>query len=465
MSDCDQGHRASVAYHARMLADAHRMDAYERAIRALVRPGDVVLDLGAGTGVLAMLAARAGAARVHAVESMPIARLARRVLAANRLDERVVLHHADARTLAPIEPVDLVVSDFMGRFLVDGHMLPAVAAAGRWLKPGGRFCPARVELQLAPIAEARQESIEALQASVYGLDLRALADDALRSCLGTDLDPAWVLAPAQRFAEYRPPAPFAAKDFDATLDFTLAHDGSLRGLAGWFVAELAPGVTLSTAPGVETHWGQVFFPLPPVDAEAGDELRVRLRLIAEGEPEPDWAWSGELRRRGELVLAFDLDTLAVRADVDPPRPPAASAASDRRAAIIEATARGGAAFRAGDLITASAAWEEVPPLLTADDDDLVGDALENLGLAQFNRGNDVAAARNFLRALDGDLGRREQSLRFLIRAMLRRGRHHDALRYLRVYEQRFGRHPDGLTSEPPDDASDEAVDATRPVVG
>ncbi len=98
-----RGHEAPLDHHRRMLADPHRMDAYERAIRRLVRPGDVVLDLGAGTGILAMLAARAGAARVHAVESMPIARLAADLVRENRLGDRVTVHEADATSLAPVE--------------------------------------------------------------------------------------------------------------------------------------------------------------------------------------------------------------------------------------------------------------------------------------------------------------------------------------------------------------------------
>jgi predicted RNA methylase len=127
------GHDASLDYHRRMLVDVVRMDAYDRAIRKLVRPGDVVLDVGAGTGILAMLAARAGAARVHAVESMPVAEIARELVASNGLGERVIVHRADLVTMDPVERVDLVVSDFLGPFLTDDAMLPAVAAAGRWL--------------------------------------------------------------------------------------------------------------------------------------------------------------------------------------------------------------------------------------------------------------------------------------------------------------------------------------------
>src|SRR5262245_56005551 len=115
------GQLAPLSYHARMLADLHRMDAYERAIRRLVRPGDVVLDVGCGTGILAMLAARRGA-RVHAVEAQPVAHVAQKLVTHNRLDVHV--YHADICEMEPVEPVDLVVSDYLGVFLVDDQMLP-----------------------------------------------------------------------------------------------------------------------------------------------------------------------------------------------------------------------------------------------------------------------------------------------------------------------------------------------------
>ena len=87
-------HPVPLAWHAALLRDTTRIDRYDRAIRQLVRPGMVVLDVGTGTGILALLAARRGA-RVHAVESGPIIGLARQLAAGNGLADRIVFHHGD----------------------------------------------------------------------------------------------------------------------------------------------------------------------------------------------------------------------------------------------------------------------------------------------------------------------------------------------------------------------------------
>ncbi len=278
------GHRATLGYHARLLADLSRMDAYERALRRLIAPGDVVLDLGTGTGILAMLAARRGA-RVHAVESMEVAHLAERLFAHNHL--AVQLHHADICTLAPVEPVDLVVSDFLGCFLVDDRMLPAVEAAGRWLAPGGRFCPSEVRLFVAPVADFVLPSIDVWREPFYGVDLAPLEAEALRVCTLGNLHPDNVLAPPERYHTFVPPGP--APPFDHAFRFVTTRPARLRALAGWFEAQLAPDVVLTTAPGHETHWGQHLFPLPVRDVEAGALIEARLWLAADR-----WCWAGTI---------------------------------------------------------------------------------------------------------------------------------------------------------------------------
>jgi len=322
------GHAGSLEYHRSLLDDPLRIVSYERALRALVEPGQIVLDLGCGTGVLALLAARLGAARVHAVESMPVIGLARRLAQENGLADRIVFHAADARDLPAVEPVDLVVSDFMGRFLVDDEMLPAVRAAAAWLKPGGVFCPRRVELGLAPVGDIHLRAVDLFDEPLLGLDLRAALPHALHYAYHAQLAAEALLADPSSYYEFRPTEPAAACDRE--LEFVIARPGRLQAVAGWFEAELAPDVTLHTGPGWETHWGQYLFPVPPVDVRPGDHLRLRLWL----DPLPTgsvWRWTYRLRRAGSLLLEGSLHTnqrletpqpvaLAAETSADAPQP-------------------------------------------------------------------------------------------------------------------------------------------------
>ena len=85
----------NLLIHRRMLADRVRCEAYRRAILATVKPGQVVLDLGAGTGILSLFAAEAGARKVYAVERTPTAALARQIVARNGLADRVSVLQTD----------------------------------------------------------------------------------------------------------------------------------------------------------------------------------------------------------------------------------------------------------------------------------------------------------------------------------------------------------------------------------
>jgi protein arginine N-methyltransferase 1 len=296
-----RGHYVSLEHHRILLDDAHRMAAFDRAVRRLVSPGDVVLDLGAGTGILAMLAAKRGAARVHAVESAPIVQVAREIVEANGLSEQVIFYQQDAVEMDPVEPVDLVIGDWLGRFLVDDGMLQAVAAATRWLKPGGRFCPASVTLYLAPVGNFYFRAVSLWEERFFGLDLSPAVRYAINYCYKSALGPEAVLGEPQIYYQLDPRHP--AHPFDAQLAFRIERDGVLRAIGGWFEAELAPEVTLSTEPGRETHWGQYLFPIPACEVKQGDEVEFHLWI----EFQPDdiyWHWRGAVHRSGQRLSRF-----------------------------------------------------------------------------------------------------------------------------------------------------------------
>ena len=302
------GHGGGLDYHRTMLEDLARVDAYERGIRALVRPGDVVLDLGAGTGLLSMLAARAGARKVYAVESMPVAGLARALVAENGLSDRVEVIQAEFTSLTPPEPVDLVISEFMGRFVEDDGMLPVVEATARWMKPDARFCPGRVDLLIAPVGGFHLSSVDHFERPMLGLKMGAAWTTALHNRYGVNLRPDAPLAEPALFHRLEPPhLSLAERPLDHQAQFTLRSGGRLRGVAGWFLAQLAPNVSLDTGPGHTTHWGQLLFPTPTVITKNGDVLDVHIRLDTD-HPEQIWRWSGRLQRGGETLMTFDLSS-------------------------------------------------------------------------------------------------------------------------------------------------------------
>ena len=106
-------------YHLSMLVDEPRMRAFARAVRRSVRPGDVVLDIGAGTGVLSFLACSAGASRVYAVEQGPVIELARGLSERNGFDDRVVFINDWSTAVELPELADVVVTETIGNAALD----------------------------------------------------------------------------------------------------------------------------------------------------------------------------------------------------------------------------------------------------------------------------------------------------------------------------------------------------------
>jgi SAM-dependent methyltransferase len=130
---------ADPVEHARMFHDDRRTGDYLRALAEAVRPGDVVLDIGTGSGVVAIAAARAGARRVYAVEASDIAEVADRVFAINGVQDKVTLIPGWSRHIDLPEPADLLVSELIGNEPFEEEILETTLdARRRLLKPGAR---------------------------------------------------------------------------------------------------------------------------------------------------------------------------------------------------------------------------------------------------------------------------------------------------------------------------------------
>lgn len=162
-------------FHRTILTDQWRNDVYDAALRRIIRPGDHVLDIGTGSGLLAMMAARAGAARVIACEMNPVtAALAETVIAANGYADRIQVvarHSKDLEVGRDLErPVDVIVSEIVSNTLVGQNVLEVHRdVVGRLLRPGGRVIPARVAARVALGYNPEQP---ASLGTVSGFDLR-----------------------------------------------------------------------------------------------------------------------------------------------------------------------------------------------------------------------------------------------------------------------------------------------------
>lgn len=286
--------------HRQYLNDSPRVQAYRRAIAEVVRPGDVVADLGAGSGVLGLLACEAGARRVYAIDSGSILTLARQLAVGNGWGDRVIpIHETSTRAVMP-EPIDVIVTDQIGRFGMEAGLLECLRdASRRWLGPGGRTVPMGVDLWMTAV-ESRElrDRVEFWNGRPNGIDLSPAYRTACNSGYPSAIDPAWRLAPAARVVSLDL-SPGGPDLFRGEAAFTIERPGTLDGLAGWFVAALSPSVTMTNAPGHpdRIQRRQVCFPISPrVTVSPGDVLRVAVQTRP---TELIVTWTGTLTRRGE----------------------------------------------------------------------------------------------------------------------------------------------------------------------
>lgn len=300
-SALDPGHRSAAAlleaksqitesihtWHLPMLADVVRNDAFQAAIEAAIRPDDVVLDIGTGSGLLAMMAARAGAAHVFACErESNLADLARLVVAENGLGSRITIIAKDSKDVVvgtdmPERATLLVTEIFDSLLIGEGALMSIGHANEALLAPGARMIPraGSVRGQLGSLP--RLKLLHPLH-SLNGFSLRALADHALEKQFYP------VFLPLEDWTPLTEPvdilhvefgAPFAARR-EWSVAASVARPGRLQALVLWLELELDAVTRLSAGPGGGCHhWNQVAYLLDTEhDLQSGDTITVRCRM-------------------------------------------------------------------------------------------------------------------------------------------------------------------------------------------
>ena len=289
---------ADPVEHARMLHDDRRTGDYLTALVAAVRPGDVVLDIGTGSGVLAVAAARAGARRVYAVEASDIAEVAGRVFAANGVTDTVTLVPGWSRQIELPEPADLLVAEIIGNEPLEEEILETTLdARHRLLKPDARLIPHTLTLLVRPLrlpdGEARQRAIGRAAVErwrrLYDMEFQPLLDAAVPGPVNMPTEAEVVAA----WPPVGPPVTLAALDLatfaDASVrawaDLVVDEPGTVNAVAVTFRAALSGAIehTLDPWTWPTSSWATSVWVLPdPLQVGAEAALRVRYNRRVHG---------------------------------------------------------------------------------------------------------------------------------------------------------------------------------------
>lgn len=249
-----------------LLSHRSRLSKFQRALQKVVQPESRVVDIGTGTGILALIAARAGAKSVTAVEvngkSLNYARKAAQI---NGLSQRVSFVESHFEDYVPEEQADIVICEMLSSMLLIEQQVPACAhAARRILKPGGIILPVSASVYAVPVeCQSLWERF-----NLFDLEFPKVPQTLGKGDAKDLSDPALVT----KFDFSIPDIPAEVNEM---LEFVIVEEGRLHGLVGFFKAHLYEDITL----GMNDGWRELFLPLDePIEVSKGTRVSVQLRF-------------------------------------------------------------------------------------------------------------------------------------------------------------------------------------------
>lgn len=268
--------------HYEYLADQVKLARYRAAIERLVHPRQVVLDLGCGSGLLGLMALKAGAGRVLFVDQGPVIDVARRTVQEAGFGGRAQFFQARSYELELPQQADVILCDHVGYFGFDYDILKMLADAGqRFLNPGGTVVPARLELQLAPVeSDSSRRLVQRWRDDgmpdeyAWVSAVAANVKHAVSLDAGNLLAAPIVLATLQLGAE-------APEFLSWNASFECSRDSTLDGLAGWFDCVLYDDVRMTNSPTADQRLDrpQAFLPVEePVELKAGQRIEASVMV-------------------------------------------------------------------------------------------------------------------------------------------------------------------------------------------
>ncbi|MBL4812766.1 MAG: 50S ribosomal protein L11 methyltransferase [Rhodobacteraceae bacterium] len=283
----------SIADYGDMISNSPRMAGFDMALRRAIQPGCTVFDIGAGTGIFALLAAKYGAGHVVAIEPDPAILLLPEMAKANGLADKITVIQGLSADFEPRQKADIIISDIRGTLpLFQNHLLTILDARARLLAAGGVLIPLRDTVSLA-LAHAPENH-------------RAVAEPWLNNTLGLDLTAGHRFS-ANSWARQRPGAvrllsvpqmlvkldyhKITGPNISAKIVLVAKQAGCAHGALAWFDTQTGPGTGFSNAPDQpDLVYGRGFFPFQtPLELAEGDRVELAMRADLHDD-EYVWTW-------------------------------------------------------------------------------------------------------------------------------------------------------------------------------
>ncbi|KAL7274510.1 Nuclear SAM-dependent mono-and asymmetric methyltransferase [Rhizina undulata] len=260
--------------HEEMLKDEVRTNSYKNAIyqNAHLFKDKIVLDVGCGTSILSMFAVKAGAKLVIGVDMSTIIEKAREIVELNGMSSKIVLLQGKMEEVVlPVPKVDIIISEWMGYFLLYESMLDTVLLArDKYLAPGGLIFPDKAHIYMAAIEDGdyKDEKI-GFWNNVYGFDFSPLQKTALAEPLVDTVEMKAVISdPALVFSIDLYTVTPAELAFSVPFQLKMTRSDFAHALISWFDIEFTAchkPIKFSTGPHAKyTHWKQTVFYLQDV---------------------------------------------------------------------------------------------------------------------------------------------------------------------------------------------------------
>ena len=286
--------------HDRMLADRVRVEAYHQAITTHVSEGDVVIDLGTGTGILSFFAAAQNPKMVYALEHSRIIEAARLLAESNGI-RNVRFENVNSKDFTPNEQADLIIHEQIGEALFDERMVDNLLDLKlRCLKPGGRILPGRFDLYIEPI-QLREECYIPFvwEQEIHGISFARMKD--LSGTLSGSYYFQRGLKPDEIEALLCEPEPIYTIDLNGVEDATLpasleyrrpvVNSGELHGFCVYFQAHFDEELSFANTPsGRRTSWSLSLLRVEKGEYKCGEQVQFRLEARDLADP-ATWRWS------------------------------------------------------------------------------------------------------------------------------------------------------------------------------